>query len=336
MRRLLTGLLLMALAVPVLRADDKLTRAGEEFQALKKECDSAQQNFKAVVKKLQAAKDPEEKKALGKQFDRVQAEYAKGNFGKRFLEIASKNSKDPVAVEALNQALRNCQGPEGKDGVWEKAIALLQKEFVKAPEITRVLRVLAGSGDEVATEMVRAVLEKNPNRVAQAHAARALRDIAAEAVETATTLKEDKEEREKLELKQGKEYVAKLIAKGQKARADQKELDKLIKRKYSDIIPDLSVGQPVRGDQRGLQRQEGQAQRPQGQGHHDRLLGDVVRPVPGDAPARETAGREAQGQAVRPRRRQRRRGEGDGEGLPRQEQAAVEPVVERQRERHGR
>jgi len=245
MRRLLTGLLLMALAVPVLRADDKLTRAGEEFQALKKECDSAQQNFKAVGKKLQAAKDPEEKKALGKQFDRVQAEYAKGNFGKRFLEIASKNSKDPVAVEALNQALRNCQGPEGKDGVWEKAIALLQKEFVKAPEITRVLRVLAGSGDEVATEMVRAVLEKNPNRVAQAHAARALRDIAAEAVETATTLKEDKEEREKLELKQGKEYVAKLIAKGQKARADQKELDKLIKRKYSDIIPDLSVGQPV-------------------------------------------------------------------------------------------
>jgi thiol-disulfide isomerase/thioredoxin len=245
MRYVLSSLLLLIPAVPALRADDKPTKAAEEFRSLKKECSDAQHKFKEAAKKLEMNDDPAKQKALEKQFEHVQTEFAKGNFAKRFLDIARKNSEDPVAVEAINQALRNCQGPEGPDGVWPKAIALLQKDFVKSADLKPVMRVLAGSGDDLSIQFLRDVLEKNPNHAAQAHAARGLRDIAEDDAQTATDLKEDREMRSKLEKEKGKEFVAQLIAKGPKARAEKKEMDKLLKSKYSDVIPDLSVGQKM-------------------------------------------------------------------------------------------
>src|SRR5205807_2040324 len=94
-----------------------------------------------------------------------------------------------------------------------------------------------------AEQFIRDVLEKNPDRATRARAAQALLDVADESVEFAKRLKEDKELRQQVELRRGKEFAQKAIDKGEKAHADQRELGKLIADKYRDIIPDLSVGQ---------------------------------------------------------------------------------------------
>jgi thiol-disulfide isomerase/thioredoxin len=252
MRQLLSGLLLMALAVTAVRADDKksadtkLSKAGEELQALKKEYDPILKKFNSeraeLNKQYQATKDKEERKELLKKLQEQMADDPGPKFAPRFLAIAEKSPSDPAAIDAIIMALRNCRGPRAKNGVFAGAVALLQKEFVKAPEVKRVLPILANSGDDAAQEFVRDVLEKNPNRVTQARAATALLNVAEDAVESAARLKKDKELREKVELQRGKEYVEKVFAKGEKAHSEQRELESLVRGKYRDIIPDLSAG----------------------------------------------------------------------------------------------
>jgi thiol-disulfide isomerase/thioredoxin len=249
MRNLLTGLLLAALLAPAALADDKKPadpqpdKAAEEFQALKKEQEAALKKYQALVKKFQATKDADERKDLEKKLQDQVAELRKADYGGRFLEIAEKNPTSPVAVEALGQAVRNSGGPEDK--TFRKAVELLQKNYVKGTGLKRVLKLLAYSGDDAAEHFVRDVLEKNPDRVTRARAAQALLDVAEESVEVAKQLKEDKQFRQQVELRRGKEYAQKLLDKGEKAHADQRELEKLIADKYRDLIPDLSVGQKV-------------------------------------------------------------------------------------------
>jgi thiol-disulfide isomerase/thioredoxin len=47
---------------------------------------------------------------------------------------------------------------------------------------------------------------------------------------------------EVVELKNGREFVEKAVARGEKAHHDRQQLAALLKEKYADIIPDLSVG----------------------------------------------------------------------------------------------
>ena len=192
MRHLLTGLLLAALAVPAPGADDKKpTKAAEEYQALKKKQEAAQKDLQALSKKFQAAKDEDERKELQKKYQEMAAEMNKANFGQRFLEIAENNPKDPVAVQALGQALRN----SGRGEVFNKVLGILQKDYVKSPEVKPLLRLLVYSGDEAAEQFVRDVLEKNPDHVIKARAAQALLDVAESNVENARQIRDDKDVR---------------------------------------------------------------------------------------------------------------------------------------------
>jgi thiol-disulfide isomerase/thioredoxin len=246
MRRLLTGLLLLALAAPALRADDKPTKAAEEFQALKKEYDTARKKFldeiKGLQKKFKDAKNADERKDIEKKFQELVAEPPESKFAPRFVEFAEKNTKDATAIDALRLALQNSGGPKAKGGVWEKSVAVIGKDLVKVPQVKRLLALLAFSEDEASEKLVREVLEKNPDRVTQARAAQALANATEDVIEAAKRLKEDKELREKVEQGRGKEFVQKILDKGEKAKHEQSEMTKLLKDKYADIVPDLSVG----------------------------------------------------------------------------------------------
>jgi thiol-disulfide isomerase/thioredoxin len=243
MRQLLTGFLLMALAVPAAaddkKADAKPTKATEEFLALKKQSDTAQKHIQDIVKKVQASKDDDERAELQKKLQEAAAEQRKANFAQRFLDFARKNPADPAALDAVNLALRN-SGPQSP--VWNKAIGLLQKDFVKVPKVKKLLRVLAYANDEPGEQFVRDVLARNPDRATQARAAMVLLDLAENTAESAGQLKDNKELREKVEQARGKDFVLRLLDKGEKARHEQRDLEKLIKDKYADVIPDLSVG----------------------------------------------------------------------------------------------
>jgi thiol-disulfide isomerase/thioredoxin len=247
MRYLLTGLVLAALSAPAALADDKkpadaqAAKAAEEFQALKKEQEAAQKKAQALFNKIQTTKDDDERKELQKKLQEQVAEMKKADFGGRYLELAEKNTAAPIAVEAIAQALRNSGGPGDK--TFERAMETLRKNYVNSASLNPVLRLLAYTGDAGAEQFLRDVLEKNPERAIRARAAKALFDLAEESAEFAKSLKEDKDLRQQVELRRGKEFVQKALDKGEKAHADQRELEKLIADKYRDLIPDLSVGQ---------------------------------------------------------------------------------------------
>jgi thiol-disulfide isomerase/thioredoxin len=250
----------MTLVSLTLRADDKQpvrtkpTQAGEELRALTKEFDMAVKRFfqerNELAAKRQMTKDENERKVIDKKLrewqDRFNVARPLTKFGPRFLEFAEKNAKDPAGVQALYMVLREEYrlngGPKGKNSLWEKALGVLQKEYVEIPEVKRLLPLLAYSGDETSEKFVRAVLEKNPDRLTQARAAQELKNASERFATLATQLKGDKQLRKEVERKNGKESVEKAIARGEKALQDVKELAALVREKYSDIIPDLSIG----------------------------------------------------------------------------------------------
>ena len=264
MRILLPSLLLLVVGVPTVRADDqtpiaaKPTKAGEELQALTKELDAARKAFfeerNELAKKLKATRDEAERKEIQKKLEAWQEHFVTDvpirKFGPRFLKFAEENAKDPAGVDALFQVLREewsvGGGPNFKSTLWEKAIGVLEKEYVKVPGVKRLLPLLASvvaiSADEASEKFVRSVLEKNPDRVTQARAAQALANAYQRAVTLANQLKDDKETRLGFEREYGKEAAEKVITKAEKTRQSQKELARLLKERYADIVPDLSVG----------------------------------------------------------------------------------------------
>jgi thiol-disulfide isomerase/thioredoxin len=199
------GLLALALAAPGLRADDKPAKA-EDYKALQKEFTQAQTKLqekqKELVQAFQKAKTQEEKKEIAKKFETLQKELDK--FGARFLAYAEKNPKAPDAYDALFQTLRLSGGPMGKSGLWGKAMAALQKDQVKNENMAKLVPLLGGSKDEATIKLLKAIVEQNPNPKTQAHACKAL----------AKSPNKD----------------------------DADKYAKLLKDKYADVFPDLSVG----------------------------------------------------------------------------------------------
>jgi thiol-disulfide isomerase/thioredoxin len=207
MRRLICGLLALALAAPGLRAEDKPAKA-EDYKALQKEFEQAQTKLqekqKELIQAFQKAKTPEEKKEIVKKFEAAQKEAGLDKFGGRFLAFAEKNPKSPDAYDALFHTLRLSGGPMGPSGLWGKAIAALQKDHVKHENMAKLARMLGSLKDEATLKLLKAIVEKNPDRKAQAYACKAL----------AKSPNKD----------------------------DADKYAKLLKDKYTDVFPDLSVG----------------------------------------------------------------------------------------------
>jgi thiol-disulfide isomerase/thioredoxin len=263
MQRLLSGLVFLTLAAFPLRAEDrqpaqpKPTRAAEELKALNEEYDAALRRFFKVrndlAEKRRATKDEAERKELDKKLEQWRVSFAVARpitkFGPRLLEFSRRNAEDPAGVDALYVVLREeyrisdtSDAFTNKNSLWAKAIAVLQTKYVGSPALSRLLPLLAFSGEDAAEKFVRTVLEKNPDRLTQARAAKALLNASERFASGAAQMQDDQEMRKKFESKYGKEHVAKWLAKGEKAKRDRKDLAALIKEKFSDLVPDLSVG----------------------------------------------------------------------------------------------
>jgi thiol-disulfide isomerase/thioredoxin len=211
MRFLATGLLVLGLAAPALRADDKPAKPSEAFEALKKEFDESD-------------KKPE--------------------FAPRFLEFAEKNPMDSSAFDALVLALR-ISGPDDKEGVWAKAMEAVRANYATKPEVKRLVRLLAGVNDEASEKLIREVMAKHPDKKTQAVACKSLAAGKAQAAEFAEKIKGDDALKSRAEEKLGKERVEKMLAGAEKAKKESEELKQTLKDKYGDVFPDLSIGKKV-------------------------------------------------------------------------------------------
>jgi hypothetical protein len=150
MRRTVGGIVALLLALPALAADDKPNdqpmTPEEQYKALLKDYSGALRQVKTVQERNKLVQETSPK----------------------FLELAEKNPKDPAAVDALTWVVVNTNsGAGGKDGPRAKALALLSKEYVQSDKLGRLCQALARSRDNDSTDLLRAVLEKNPNKDVQ-------------------------------------------------------------------------------------------------------------------------------------------------------------------------
>jgi hypothetical protein len=153
MRATLTGALALLLLWPALRAGDdpkdKPSTPAEQFQALVKEYQQAQQDY---MKEMRAAKTADERQKI------IQEKLPKLG---GFLELAKKAPMDPAALDALIYIVQ--MGPTAKEA--GEATDIIVKDHIQSP---RMAQVCLSPGFRYARtpaseKLIKAVLENNPN-----------------------------------------------------------------------------------------------------------------------------------------------------------------------------
>jgi hypothetical protein len=202
MYRTVGGVLVLLLALPALRADDKPkdkpTTPEGHYKALLKEYQDAQAEYS---KALREAKTAEER---NKVFQEKSPKPEK--FAPKFLELAEKNPKDPVAVDALVWVVANDRGgAAGKDSPRSKAIAILLRDHVASDKVGRLSQTVANGYDKPGADLLRGILEKNPNAEAKADACLGLAQRISTKAMLARHLKENPDDAKRFEQFLGKE-----------------------------------------------------------------------------------------------------------------------------------
>jgi len=164
-----SGFLVLALAVPALGTEEKpagkLTPAAEQYQALVKAHQDAMQAYSEALGK---AKTYEERV-------KVFEEYPKQNkLSPKFLELAEKYPKDPVAFDALIWIVTNNVRSPAHDPARAKAVAILIRDHAQSEKLGPVCQNLANGYAEESAMLLTAILEKNPSKDLQAEACLAL------------------------------------------------------------------------------------------------------------------------------------------------------------------
>ncbi len=169
-------------------------------------------------------------------------------FCTRFLNFAVKHPKDPDVLESLNMAFATCGGPLSPNGVWARGVKFLETYEVRNPALKkeiRLFRVLAGGRDSGADQFLRDVMTKNPDRHAQGRACQALAGGRKNSERFGLALQQDERLRKNYEKTLGVDVIEKVIADLPAAQKDSSDLTNLLKSKYADVCPDLSIGSPA-------------------------------------------------------------------------------------------
>jgi hypothetical protein len=239
MYRTVGGSLALLLVLPALgyqeKSKDKPATPEQQYQALLKEQNDA---MNAYRKAYQEAKTQEEKnKVFAEKYPKPEKAAPK------FLELAEKNPKDPAAVDALTWVVTGTrQG--GKDSLRAKAIAILLRDHVQSEKMGRACQTLANSYGKEGTDLLRAVLDKNPSKEVQAEACLVLGQQLGNTAKLVRLLKDQPEIVERVEQSFGKELTEEL----QKADAPKMDVGstryfKEFAEKYTDQMKPDRIGQ---------------------------------------------------------------------------------------------
>lgn len=224
----------------------------EAMQAAQK---AAGENAKKLMDdfqaKLDAAETDQEKKAITEggmpampMFNPMGQSFV-AEFSRRFLNYAANNPTSDDAVKALENAILNSNGPDGEARTWKAAINTLQEHFVESEAIGNLVRTLGQYHDPAAVAALQSVSEKNPSRLMQGMALKSLIGSHTQAVESAEKIQRNKRSRKIAEENQGAEAVEAMLAGLPDLKTALEKFQSRLRTDYSDIFPDLSVGQPA-------------------------------------------------------------------------------------------
>jgi hypothetical protein len=226
MIRTVVGFLGLLVLLPALQARDKPEKQtpAQQYKALAQEYDKAQADFR---KALAMAKTGEERQKVIEEKNPKLAEFAS-----RFLELAQRNPKDPAAVDALTWVVIR-----GGGDMRTKAINNLLHDHIQSEKMATVLPSLAYTfQDKDIQKFLRAVLEKNKHRPAQAQACLALAQGAENRLSLAKRFKEQPEMAKNYEGILGKEVVEALVKGGpEKVSKEAEALYERIVKDFADV-----------------------------------------------------------------------------------------------------
>jgi hypothetical protein len=237
MHRIVGGLLALVLGMAVVATkaegpDRQPATPEQQYQVLLKEYDDA---FQAYAKAYGEAKTPEEQQAV------VQNKYPwPGRYASKFLALAQRHPKGPVAEAALvwvmtneyqllrfrpwydhtarYEMIRILTGGGRRWGVLTKeeqdvrgkATELLLRDHVASPKLGRVVELLGSSQEKNSTALLRAVLDKNPHKEVKAEAGLALALQTQARVALIKQCKDDPQAAKSVEQNYGKDYAEEL------------------------------------------------------------------------------------------------------------------------------
>jgi hypothetical protein len=191
MRQVLAAGLAVLVLTPALRALDeppeKAKTPRERYQALFQEHQKAMQQFMEVYQKAKTAQ--ERGKLVQEKYPQPQA------YARRFLEIAESAPQDPAAVDALIWVIQN----GGSMADVDRACDRLAARHAENRRVGEVAPNLANLLSPSAEHLLRAILEKNPDRAAKGRACLALAQYLKQQSELVRTLKTDPRRAQQIE-----------------------------------------------------------------------------------------------------------------------------------------
>jgi hypothetical protein len=197
------AVLLLLPVLPAAGGDDKPKQTPEsQYQALVGEY---QEKLRAFEKALQEAKTlPERQKAFRLHNPQPNA------YAARFLDLAEKNPKDPVAPAALAWVVANTES-QGRAGPGARALALLARDYVSSPHVGPACLAVTGAIGKQTEAFLRGVLDRNPSRDAQGAACLALGEYLTNRTSAAQLLKGQPQLAGKYAAMLGRDYYLELV-----------------------------------------------------------------------------------------------------------------------------
>jgi hypothetical protein len=206
MQRITWGILVLMLNLGLAteaNGQDKPATPVEQYKALRKEAERAGSSGVSMT-------DAERLKFVGQAYKR------RFTIAQKFVELAEKYPNDPIALDALMQAVWQVNGTPwpvelvGEDRARPKAFELMLRDHVRSDKLGPLCeRIAYGFCKEYET-FLRAVMEKNPHKEVQATAYLSLGRFLNTRLQRVDLCKEQADLAKEFAVLFGKEYLVEL------------------------------------------------------------------------------------------------------------------------------
>ncbi len=215
------------------------------------------EQYKALLKEYQGPSsggvlsDEERLKFIGRVFKH------RNEVALKFVELAEKYPKDPIARDALIQAVWQVNTTPwpvelvGKDSAGPRALALLERDHIQSDKLGPVCRRISFGFCKEYETFLRAVLEKSPHKEVQAQACLALAHFLGNRIQRLDLVKEQPDLAKEFADLYGKEYLEELQRQDRaKAGKEAEALFEQAAEKYGDVkLPDGgTVGEKAKAE----------------------------------------------------------------------------------------
>jgi hypothetical protein len=191
------------MSAPEHEGPDQPSAPAEQYKALLKDYENASSSGRVLS-------DEERLQFIGRVFR------LRNQLAIKFVELAEKYPEDPIAVDALLQAIWHVNTTPwpvelvGKDEASSRALALLQRDHLRSEKLGPPCQRISYGFCKEYEAFLRAVLEKNPHRNVQSHACLALAHFLINRLQRLDLIREQPELAKEFGELFGKEYLEEL------------------------------------------------------------------------------------------------------------------------------